>query len=833
MIQIPITLTSLDYSRPLIWNGTSLEFGALTFLELTERIQNLRKNRSATVAMVNKIKLDLGKVRRFDFFSLESNLKMIEVQLTQIIPLLTHLNYSQENMDERIRSYNSLVALINELYLKFKDAGLPILESVKAQKSKVLVLQKRLQLMSNAVESMTIQEIRMGARLRSIDGRMRGINGKLSKLFASLYVLSSGNFELSGVVAEISSYESVVRTKIDKAVLDLDELIRRVCDINIAMLQLLSELAFLELRLKSLEDRSAAMKSDLKVAETTLNKLQENLDILRDFYNVAKSKLQSIENYLATFIVGGENVYLDFGENYTVVNVIPPPMPPCLPPEPCPTSAPTPPTQAPTQKPTAAPTAAPTQKPTSGPTQKPTSSPTAAPTAAPTQKPEASGPCRVHFSGMPFPMMPVPPLHLNIPWVTTAAGQGKWPNGNIGFEGSYPSLSDSFGAAVSGTLDGILISAGTKLTIYSEKNFAGSIVLEEYGPMLINNAGTTTSAIMLSENYPEFPVEKRVFKSGMHAWGYKGSCKISCSSASAFRPDFTLLDSVDTINNFVSEKICSNISTTINNVGNWRFAQPTLSLNLGCAANSNDFEITNSNDFSILVRINIQLLIAKSATVEFLLYVDDKLCKVSEIDCVAIIAEPNIVVMDGTVRIEDKANFSKIDCIYYVSVPKNSTVGIITKAKVFADTNSDVSINGISYTVANSDTNIIFGAGPNGGRNVWNSYIENNIELEQQVPIITNFTEPDYQPGANKNYTNSLSETILGAFVLTKNDSIVYVDCYHDSVSREESLQELKNARMALEQVNPQTQFVPDTNTRFLIEEVTDPHRAKFIYDNL
>ena len=191
-----------------------------------------------------------------------------------------------------------------------------------------------------------------------------------------------------------------------------------------------------------------------------------------------------------------------------------------------------------------------------------------------------------------------------------------------------------------------------------------------------------------------------------------------------------------------------------------------------------------------------------------------------------------VVIEDGnSISIEDNANFSKTDCIYYVSVPKNSTVGIITKAKVFADTNSDVTINGISYTVSDSDTNVIFGASPlDVGHNVWNSYVENNIEqtTEQHVPIITNFTEA-YQPGADKNYTNNLEDTILGAFFLSKNDNIVYVDCYHDNVSREESLQEVKNARLALENKIEEL----DTNTRFLIEEVTDPNRAKFIYDNL
>lgn len=340
MIQIPLALTALDYTRPLVWNGTSLEFGQLTFTEIEERITHLRNNRVAVVAMISKIKLDMGKIRRFDFFAIDHNLKLVEKQLVNIIPLMTHLGYSQENMDERIASYNELVELINGLYVKFKDAGAPILDSVKANQAKVVVLQKRVQLMSTAIESMTLQESRMEVRLRNVDARMRGINGQLSKLFASLQVLTTGNYELSGVVAEIVSYEGVVRTKIEKAAADLEELVRRVCEINIAMLEALAEMGFLEARLQALETRAATMKADLVVAEATLNKLQGNMEILRDFYNTAKTKLQSIENYLATFIIGGENVHLDFGDNYTVVHVIPPEMPPCLDPAPCPNPGP-------------------------------------------------------------------------------------------------------------------------------------------------------------------------------------------------------------------------------------------------------------------------------------------------------------------------------------------------------------------------------------------------------------------------------------------------------------------------------------------------------------
>jgi hypothetical protein len=183
---------------------------------------------------------------------------------------------------------------------------------------------------------MTLQENRMDVRLRTVDSRMRSINTKLSDLFSSLQVLTNGNFELSGVVAEISSYESVVRVKIEKARIDLEELVRRVCEINIELMAILAALAFIEDRLKSLEAKAALMDGELKTANIILTNLDDNLEILREFYATARSKLQAIENYLTSFIIGGENVYLDFGKDYTVVNVNPPEMPPCLGPAPCP-----------------------------------------------------------------------------------------------------------------------------------------------------------------------------------------------------------------------------------------------------------------------------------------------------------------------------------------------------------------------------------------------------------------------------------------------------------------------------------------------------------------
>jgi hypothetical protein len=64
MIQIPLSLTSLQFDRPIFWNGRSLEYSSLTYQELSDRIKDLRNNRATTMAMISKIRLDMGKIRR-------------------------------------------------------------------------------------------------------------------------------------------------------------------------------------------------------------------------------------------------------------------------------------------------------------------------------------------------------------------------------------------------------------------------------------------------------------------------------------------------------------------------------------------------------------------------------------------------------------------------------------------------------------------------------------------------------------------------------------------------------------------------------------------------
>jgi hypothetical protein len=53
-----------------------------------------------------------------------------------------------------------------------------------------------------------------------------------------------------------------------------------------------------------------------RTAETSslgLARLSENIGILKAFYLDADEKVRAIESYLSSFIIGGDNVHLDFG----------------------------------------------------------------------------------------------------------------------------------------------------------------------------------------------------------------------------------------------------------------------------------------------------------------------------------------------------------------------------------------------------------------------------------------------------------------------------------------------------------------------------------------
>ncbi|MDM8560051.1 alpha/beta fold hydrolase [Candidatus Parabeggiatoa sp. HSG14] len=102
--------------------------------------------------------------------------------------------------------------------------------------------------------------------------------------------------------------------------------------------------------------------------------------------------------------------------------------------------------------------------------------------------------------------------------------------------GEYPNNERAFPKAVAATFDGIAIDSGTRVVIYSKKNFKGKILLDKTGPAIINN--------LLWKNYPRlnryhtetydeplqssFPQSVRKWSnSNMHKWSY-GSLKVIC-----------------------------------------------------------------------------------------------------------------------------------------------------------------------------------------------------------------------------------------------------------------------------------------------------------------
>jgi len=103
-------------------------------------------------------------------------------------------------------------------------------------------------------------------------------------------------------------------------------------------------------------------------------------------------------------------------------------------------------------------------------------------------------------------------------------------------EGNYPSNKMAFPNSVASTFDGIAIDRGTRLIIYSKKNFKGRVLLDITGPAIINNVLHKFNAAVshcntdgftgsLQQNYPQSV--RHWSNSNMHDWSF-GSCKIMC-----------------------------------------------------------------------------------------------------------------------------------------------------------------------------------------------------------------------------------------------------------------------------------------------------------------
>jgi len=103
--------------------------------------------------------------------------------------------------------------------------------------------------------------------------------------------------------------------------------------------------------------------------------------------------------------------------------------------------------------------------------------------------------------------------------------------------GEYPDNEIAFPKSVATTFDGIAIDKGTRVIIYSQKNFQGEIVLDVTGPAIINNVlwknddryshcNTIDYKPELQKTYPQSV--RRWSEVDMQPWSY-GSLKVSCN----------------------------------------------------------------------------------------------------------------------------------------------------------------------------------------------------------------------------------------------------------------------------------------------------------------
>ena len=137
--------------------------------------------------------------------------------------------------------------------------------------------------------------------------------------------------------------------------------------------------------------------------------------------------------------------------------------------------------------------------------------------------------CRVHFSGLfmgdSYKAEYISEIY-KIDDYSEYVGSGYYPDNNIAFPKS-----------VDASFDGIAIDKGTRLIIYSKKDFQGEVLLDISGPAIINNVkhidnsavnfcNTMNFKSSLQNNYPQSV--RKWSKSNMWDWSY-GSCKIICS----------------------------------------------------------------------------------------------------------------------------------------------------------------------------------------------------------------------------------------------------------------------------------------------------------------
>jgi hypothetical protein len=137
--------------------------------------------------------------------------------------------------------------------------------------------------------------------------------------------------------------------------------------------------------------------------------------------------------------------------------------------------------------------------------------------------------CRVHFSGL-FMGGNYRSNYISEIYKTDSYSE------YVG-SGFYPDNTKAFPNSVRETFDGIAVDKGTRLIIYSKKNFQGTVLLDITGPAVINNVfhinnpavnfcNTINFPSHLQTNYPQSV--RKWSESNMWEWSY-GSCKIICA----------------------------------------------------------------------------------------------------------------------------------------------------------------------------------------------------------------------------------------------------------------------------------------------------------------
>lgn len=340
MIKLPFFLVDLDLSQPLLWNGRSVELAGSKYQEIEQKILRLKQERATAITKVQKIRLDLGQIKRLDLFDLAANVKQVEQENRRLQSLLSYLEVSRSNINARLDSYRELTALIAKLQESYQDMGDPLIKEVESKRLLVSAIQAKISVLNTIVYRDQDKSRRIDLRLQSCSSKAKKIASTLLKISGKLTMIDEANQDNYRLLAEVQGLKSSIVSRETKNETDLDYLASRLCDLNIKFIRLFNELNEIVETLSQAFSLTTFLTATIETAKRTLDKVSENVLILQDFYLEAERKIRAVENYLSAFIVGGDNVHLDFGLDYTIVHAVPPPIPLCPDPEPCPGSIP-------------------------------------------------------------------------------------------------------------------------------------------------------------------------------------------------------------------------------------------------------------------------------------------------------------------------------------------------------------------------------------------------------------------------------------------------------------------------------------------------------------